>query len=182
MTLKNYLNNRKHKYGLTSFLLGIALASILFVPSIICDNGYFIYYGDFNAQQIPFYQMVHDSLWNGDTMWSNTTDLGANLIGSYSFYLIGSPFFWITMLFPSSAVPYLMAPLLILKFGCASLTAYLYLRRYVNDRRFAVLGGLLYAFSGFSLYNVFFNHFHEAIIIFPFLLFAIDEYMYNKMK
>lgn len=182
MTLKNYLNNRKHKYGLTSFLLGIALASILFVPSIICDNGYFIYYGDFNAQQIPFYQMVHDSLWNGDTMWSNTTDLGANLIGSYSFYLIGSPFFWITMLFPSSAVPYLMAPLLILKFGCASLTAYLYLRRYVNDRRFAVLGGLLYAFSGFSLYNVFFNHFHEAIIIFPFLLFAIDEYMYNKRK
>lgn len=182
MNLKNYLKNKKCNYGLMAFLSGLGLALLLFVPSIIYDNGYFTFYGDFNAQQLPFYQMIHDSIRNGDTMWSSTTDLGANLIGSYSFYLIGSPFFWITLLFPSSAVPYLMAPLLILKFGFSSLTAYLYLKRYVNDRRFAVLGGLMYAFSGFSLYNVFFNHFHEAIIVFPLLLFAVDEYMYSKRK
>ncbi len=182
MDLKNYLRNKKHNYGIISFLAGLGLAIFIFVPTMIYCNGYFIFYGDFNAQQIPFYMQVHDSLWNGDTMWSSTTDLGANLIGSYSFYLIGSPFFWITMLFPSWAVPYLMAPLLILKFGCASSTAYLYLRRYVCDRRFAVLGGLMYAFSGFSIYNVFFNHFHEAIVIFPLLLFSIDEFMYKKRK
>mgnify|MGYP003308989094 CR=1 FL=1 len=38
----------------------------------------------------------------------------------------------------------------------------------------AMLGGLMYAFSGFSIYNIFFNHFHEAIIVFPLLLLAIE--------
>ena len=182
MNLRLSLRKNKYNYGLISFLLGICLALLLFVPSMVYNEGLFVFYGDFNAQQIPFYQMVHDSILNGDTMWSYTTDLGANLVGSYSFYLMGSPFFWITLLFPSSFVPYLMAPLLILKFGFASLTAYIFLKRYVSNKGFAVLGGLLYAFSGFSLYNVFFNHFHEAIIIFPLLLYAIDEYMYNKRK
>lgn len=176
------IQNKKYNYALISFLLGIGLACLFFIPNIIYNNGYFIFYGDFNAQQIPFYQMIHDSILNGDTMWSSTTDLGANLIGSYSFYLIGSPFFLITLLFPSQAVPYLMGPLLILKIGCCSLTAYLYLKRYVSHRGYAVVGGLLYAFSGFSLYNIFFNHFHEAMVIFPLLLFAIDEFMYNKRK
>lgn len=182
MNLRLSFGKSKYNYGLISFLLGIGLALLFFVPSMIYNEGLFLFYGDFNAQQVPFYQMMHDSILNGDTMWSNTTDLGANVIGSYSFYLMGSPFFWITMLFPSSFVPYLMAPLLILKFAFASLFAYIYLKRYVSHKGFAVLGGLLYAFSGFSLYNVFFNHFHEAILIFPLLLYAIDEYMYNKRK
>ena len=28
-------------------------------------------------------------------------------------------------------------------------------------------------FSGFSVYNIFFNHFHEAIVVFPLLLWAL---------
>ena len=66
-----------------------------------------------------------------------------------------------------------MGPLLILKFGCASLTGFIYLKRYVRTPDYAVLGGLLYAFSGFSVYNIFFNHFHEAIIVFPLLLWSL---------
>ena len=68
-----------------------------------------------------------------------TTDLGANIIGSYSFYMFGSPFFWLTLLFPSEAVPYLMAPLLMLKFALAALGAYTFLRRYVSNQHYAVL-------------------------------------------
>ena len=109
-------------------------------------------------------------------------DLGANFVGSYSFYLLGSPFFWLTIPFPSKAVPYLMAPLLMLKFACAALAGFTFLRRYVRREESAILGALLYAFSGFSIYNVFFNHFHEAIISFPFLLAALDEYMYTRRR
>ncbi len=96
------------------------------------DNGYFLYYGDFNVQQVPFYQMCHDAVRSGNMGWSWTTDLGANFMGSYTFYLLGSPFFWLTIPFPSEAVPYLMAPLLVLKFACASLAGFIYLRRYVR--------------------------------------------------
>lgn len=159
-----------------AFLLALAAAALIFLPFLIWDKGYFIYYGDFNVQQIPFYRMAHDAVWEGDIFWSWTTDLGSNFIGSYSFYLLGSPFFWITLLFPSAVVPYLMAPLLMLKLALSSLTAYLFLRRFVRPD-YAVLGGLLYAFSGFSIYNIFFNHFHEAIVYFPLMLLAMELYM-----
>ena len=109
--------------ALLSFLLPLAGAALLFLPFLILDKGYFIYYGDFNVQQIPFYQMAHDSVRAGNFAWNWTTDLGANFVGSYSFYLLGSPFFWLTIPFPSAAVPYLMGPLLILKFACCSAAA-----------------------------------------------------------
>ncbi len=157
---------------LKAFFYGLGLSFLVFLPFVIVDNGYFLYYGDFNVQQVPFYQMCHDAIRSGNIGWSWTTDLGANFIGSYTFYLLGSPFFWLTIPFPSEAVPYLMAPLLVLKFACASLTGFVYLRRYVRREDWAVMGGILYAFSGFSVYNVFFNHFHEAIVFFPLMLAA----------
>lgn len=188
MTARFYQNSRirltgdNKNYPLLTFLWGLGLAFLLFLPFIIYNEGYFFFYGDFNVQQIPFYQMIHDSILGGNIGWSNTTDLGANIVGSYSFYMIGSPFFWLTMLFPSDAVPYLIAPLLMLKFALASLGGYVFLRRYVHNKNYAVLGGLLYAFSGFGIYNIFFNHFHEAMVIFPFILAAMDEFIYNKRK
>lgn len=165
-----------------AFGYGLVISFLFFIPFIISDSGYFLFYGDFNVQQVPFYQMCHDAIRSGNIFWSSTTDLGDNFIGSYSFYLLGSPFFWLTLPFPSAVVPYLMGPLLMLKFGCASLTGYVYLKRYTKTQQGAVLGGMLYAFSGFSIYNIFFNHFHEAIVIFPLVLAAMDSYMYERRR
>ena len=78
----------------------------MFLPWIIYNDGYFFFYGDYNVQQIPFYQMIHDSTVSGNIGWSYTTDLGANIIGSYSFYMAGSPFFYLTLLFPSEEWSY----------------------------------------------------------------------------
>lgn len=179
--MKTLLSVKKNYY-LRAFLWALGLSFLIFLPWIIYSKGYFFFYGDFNVQQIPFYQMIHDSIRNGNIGWSYTTDLGANIIGSYSFYMMGSPFFYLTLLFPSEAVPYLMAPLLMLKFALASLGAYTFLQRYVRNQNYAVIGALLYAFSGFGIYNVFFNHFHEAMITFPFMLAAVDSFIYDRKK
>ena len=170
---KTVLKPRKEKY-LSTFLLGLLVSAAFFVPYMIMSEGYFTFYGDFNVQQIPFYQECHKAIREGNIFWSWSTDLGANFIGSYSFYLLGSPFFWLTVPFPNTLVPYLIGPLLILKFGCAALTAYAYIRRFTRTPEAARLGGLLYAFSGFSVYNIFFNHFHEPIIFFPLLLLSLE--------
>lgn len=175
-----YLRPQK-ELKLSTFLIALGIAAAFFVPYMIAGHGYFIFFGDFNVQQIPFYQMCHAAVKSGNIGWSFTTDLGANFLGSYSFYLLGSPFFWLTIPFPNSFVPYLMGPLLILKFACAAFTAYLYIRRFTRTPRAARLGALLYAFSGFSIYNIFFNHFHEAIIIFPLLLLAF-EYLLTENR
>ena len=64
---------------------------------------------------------------------------------------------------------------------CSSVAAYAYLQRFVRPD-YAVIGGLLYAFSGFSIYNVFFNHFHEAIIYFPLMLLGMELYMKDNRR
>lgn len=163
----------KEKY-LSTFLIALLTAAAFFVPYMVMSEGYFTFYGDFNVQQIPFYQQCHKAVREGNIFWSTTTDLGANFIGSYSFYLLGSPFFWLTIPFPNSFVPYLMGPLLILKFATSALTSYFYIRRFTRTPQAARMGALLYAFSGFSVYNIFFNHFHEAIIFFPLLLLSLE--------
>ncbi len=155
---------------------------IIYIPFTIYELGCFFFLGDFNVQQIPFYSLAHEAVRNGEIFWNWNTDLGANFIGSYSFYLLFSPFFWLTLPFPNEAIPYLIAPLLILKTACAGLTSYLYISRFVKDRYYSLMGAVLYAFSGFLTYNIFFNHFHEVVVFFPLLLIAVEELVTNNKK
>ena len=171
---KRHTLSKKKELGASTFLLAIFIATAFFIPYIINGHGYFIFYGDFNVQQIPFYQLCHQAIRSGNFGWNWYTDLGSAFIPSYSFYTLGSPFFWLTIPFPNNFIPYLMGPLLILKFGCAAFTSYLFIRRFTRTPFAAQTGALLYAFSGFSIYNIFFNHFHEAIIVFPLLLLSLE--------
>ena len=165
-------------------------AAIFFLPFYILDGGFFHYAGDFNSQQISFYRYMNgfvkgagypDSAFAGAprNTFSWATDLGSGVMNAYSFYLYGSPFFWLSVLLPQSWLPYMMVPLLVLKFGVAGGGAYLYLRRYVKNANYAVLGACLYALSGFAVYNVFFNHFVDVVALFPYLLWALDEAIYE---
>ena len=149
---------QEKSYYRRAFFYALLMAVLLLLPFVVIDSGYFIFYGDYNAQQIPFYKICISAVQEGNFGWNWQTDLGANLIGSYSFYTLGSPFFWFAALFPVSISQYLMAPLLALKLALSSLFAFIYIRRFVSKSQSALVGGLLYAFSGFSLYNIFFNH------------------------
>ena len=166
-------------------------AAIFFLPFYILDGGFFHYAGDFNSQQISFYRYMNgfvkgagypDSTFAGAprNTFSWATDLGSGVMNAYSFYLYGSPFFWLSVLLPQSWLPYMMVPLLVLKFGVAGGGAFLYLRRYVKNENYAVLGACLYALSGFAVYNVFFNHFVDVVALFPYLLWALDEAIYEN--
>ncbi|MBQ8724410.1 MAG: YfhO family protein [Oscillospiraceae bacterium] len=79
--------------GFIAFALGFLTLIITILPIMIAEKGYFIYYGDYNAQQIPFYSLASDAVKSGSFGWNWNTDLGSNFIGSYAFYLFGSPFF-----------------------------------------------------------------------------------------
>ena len=166
-------------------------AAVFFLPFYLLDGGFFHYAGDFNSQQITFYRYMNgfvkgagypDSAFAGapHNTFSWATDLGSGVMNAYSFYLYGSPFFWLSVLLPQSWLPYMMVPLLVLKFGVAGGGAFLYLRRYVKNENYAVLGACLYALSGFAVYNVFFNHFVDVVALFPYLLWALDEAIYEN--
>ena len=181
---------QEHKKFWQAVGLCALTAAIFFLPFYILDGGFFHYAGDFNSQQISFYRYMNgfvkgagypNSTFAGapHNTFSWATDLGSGVMNAYSFYLYGSPFFWLSVLLPQSWLPYMMVPLLVLKFGVAGGGAYLYLRRYVKNENYAVLGSCLYALSGFAVYNVFFNHFVDVVALFPYLLWALDEAIYE---
>ena len=175
---------------LRTMLLCALTAAIFFLPFYIIDGGFFHYAGDFNSQQISFYRYMNGFIKGAGypdgmagaarSTFSWATDLGSGTMNAYSFYLYGSPFFWLSLIFPQNWLPYLMVPLLVLKFAVAGGGAYRYLCRYVRRSDYAVLGACLYAFSGFSIYNVFFNHFIDVVALFPWMLWALDETLYEQ--
>ena len=164
------------------FLIGFITLMVCLLPVMIVERGYFIYYGDYIAQQIPFYNTVNDAVRAGQFGWHWFTDLGTDLMTSYSFYLIGSPFFWLTVLLPRSLVSLSLPFLLAVKHGLAALTSYIYIRRFVRGKNAALIGSLMYAFSGFQIFNLFFNHFQDVTALFPLMLIAMEENINNKRR
>ena len=91
-----------------AFVYGVGISFLFFIPFIIYDKRYFLFYGDFNVQQLPFYQMAHDAV-SGSFGWSWITDLGANFYWFlFIFYLLGSPFFWLTIPFSQCSCSHLI--------------------------------------------------------------------------
>ena len=87
------------------------------------------------------------------------------------------------MVVPARLMPWAMVPLLCLKMAVAggggvSLGAPLGAGRDLEHAGW----GCLYAFSGFSIYNIFFNHFLDVVALFPYMLAALDDAVIDDKK
>ena len=175
--IKDFLKKDFVKSGIICFII----AFLSFLPFVIKGEGFFVLTNDFNDQQIPFTIGLHNALLeSGISGYSWDIDLGTSTMDGFSFYELGSPFFWLSMLFPANAFPYIVAWIFMLKFSFAGVFSCLYLRRFVKDSKWAVLGSVLYAFCGYSLVNMVYYHFHEAICFFPLLLIGLERYKEKK--
>jgi len=50
------------KYYQRAFFYALFMACAILLPFVVVDGGYFIFYGDYNAQQIPFYKTCISAL------------------------------------------------------------------------------------------------------------------------
>ena len=157
------------------FMGGALLYIAAVLPFLVYHGGIFFYYGDYNVQQVPFYILAHRAVRNGYFFWNPYIDLGSSMGGSLSFYLWGSPFFWLTIPFPEKTVPYLLPFVMSLRYGTAMAASYAWIRKQVKDDSWALIGSLLYTFSGFQACNIVFQHFHDATAFFPLYLLSFDE-------
>lgn len=156
-------------------LMALLTALGSFLPYIIQTGGFFTLSEDFNTQQIPFLTAAAEgikALPGGEWVWN--LDLGSSLITGLGYYNLGSPFTLLALPFSREAMPYTVVWLLILKYMTAAVTAELWLRRFVKREACAVLGGLLYAFSGFQSTNLLF-HFHDITALFPLMMLGLDR-------
>ena len=123
---------------------------------------------------------VQQRIKSGDVLWNWGLDIGSDLVSSMSFYNLGSPFFWLSLIFPPQSFPGSLAGSLRSNMRCR-VTSYLFFQRYVS-RRSAFLGSMLYAFSGFQCCNLRFYHFHDVVALFPLLVVGLDLLLREKRR
>lgn len=179
--MKYSFRNIKNNQILITGLLCFFLALLSFILFIIQGDGFFIVRDDFNEQQIPFTIGLHNSILDsGISGFSWCVDLGTSTIQAYSFYELGSPFFWLSMLIPAQFFPYVVPWIYMLKYCVAGIFSFIYLRRFTKDSKWAVIGAVIYAFSGFSTVNLMYYHFHDVIALFPLLLIGLEQFIEKK--
>lgn len=162
------------------FFLNFMIACVCFLPAIVKGNGVFLLANDFNVQQIPFHILINEAIKNGDILYSWNVDIGSEFAGALGYYGLGSPFLWLSLLFPAEAYPLVAGWMYMLKYGVAGVTSYIWLKYFVS-KRYAVIGSMLYAFSGFSSVNLIFQ-FHDSIAFFPLLLIGYESLVRDEKK
>ncbi len=160
--------------GVVAFLAGFLLFILIILPDLIINNCVIYGSGDYNNQTFPFIYHIRDTLLTGENLvWDHASGIGAQFLSSYAYYNLFSPFSFLYLLVPhnfvAAAIPFVNA----VKFGTGSMLAYFYLRRYLKSADYAVIGGLLYAFSSFNGYNLVY-HFADITMLFPVLLISMD--------
>ncbi|MBQ3602747.1 MAG: YfhO family protein [Clostridia bacterium] len=161
---------------LTAFVMAAAIA----LPVMLANKGNFYLVGDYMTQQIPFINECRRLLKSGAPFWSSNTFLGANFLGTYSFYNYASPFYWPLFLMPESMTGIGVGFMFIIKHALAAATAFIYLKKYVNTPHLSFIGALIYAFSGFAMDSSYFYHFHDVMALFPLLLYLTDEALESR--
>lgn len=165
----------KEKY-LRAFLIAFGGCLLCLLPIMIINGGRFFYYGDYNKQQVMFYTHLIDQVRSGTlSAWDSFADLGSDTAASYSFYLLGSPFFWLMSLFPAKLAVTLLPVFIAIKSGIAAVGAYGYTRLFVKNQNAALIGAVLFGLSSYNSANLLFNHFHDAVLMIPFMLWALEK-------
>lgn len=170
----------KLQTAFAAFLINGSIAFFAFLYFLIKNDGLMSLSNDFDAQYLTFLIFANRAVREGQVFFHWAIDIGSDFIASFGFYNLGSPFFWITLLFPPEAFPYLVAWVLMLKYAVAGLTSCLYIRQYVNQPWCAVAGSVLYAWSGYQAANIVFYQFHDVTAFFPLLLLGLDHAVQTK--
>jgi uncharacterized membrane protein YfhO len=172
--------------SLLRYIAFLSFMGVMFYAFALVTNLFTIpLSGDYVLQQIPFYLNGYDDWWHFFTtgefvLWDDSTYLGANHIGSNSFYYYLNPFFMPILLFPRVLVPQGLAVLMIGKMVGASLTFRLLLKHFRVQENHARIFAMAYGFSGWMAYYLWFNHFMEVAVVFPLVLLGIEKLLKDK--
>ena len=144
-SFKNYIKDNK-----TLIICMSIIILIMFFPYIFKIKDFVLGY-DFQYQHLFFYQDFHRLISSGQMpFWSNNLFLGTNFFASKSYYILGDPFSYITLLFPAACMTYALMVTYILKFITATLLFNHLLFKMNYDNKIRTIGSLLYGFCGWA--------------------------------
>ena len=173
-------------HSLFYYFLFLVLMGVLFFCTSLFTN-YFTtpFTGDYCLQQFSFYTNGYDDWWHffrtGEfVLYDTNTFLGADNIGSNSFYYLFDPFFLPILMVPRQLVPQGMAVLTIFKIAASGMTFFVYMRYMGASRTASKISGFAFAFSGWMAWYLWFNHFTEVAIVLPLILLGVEKTIREK--
>ncbi|MBQ5319881.1 MAG: YfhO family protein [Oscillospiraceae bacterium] len=170
------------KYYWAAFAAGLFIFLIAAIPFAIENNGIFFFYGDFNAQQIPFTLYMTENISEFKfPQYDFSAGTGLDYFNAYSFYNMFSPFTLLTALIPEAVRLYAYTFVIALKFGVCAVSSYHYAKRFCTKNETALIAALLYTFSGSQMVN-FIYHYLDGFALFPFLLSSLEEAVTEKKR
>ena len=172
--MENCHTTNHNKY-IHSGLLGAVIGIIAFAPVWLHHGGQYMEYGDYFLQYVPFIKELKRMVASGNLSWSWNSFLGDGFVGAYSYYTVFNPFAWIVALFPNDYILYGTMFATVLKLAISMIAAMLYMRHFCQRDSYALIGALLYTFSGFTLVNTNFYFFLDVIAVFPFLMYGLEQ-------
>lgn len=163
------------------FLLGLVCFSIE-----AADNKFTLpLTGDYTLQTYAYYSQGYHVFWNfiktGQyPLFDFTNYLGANYLGTQSFYYVFSPLFYLLCLWPEKFLFQGIFFHMVFKFALGGFFIYILLRKYFHvSKTFSFLGGFIYAFSGWSLFYLWF-HFSDVVALFPLFIMGIEKLLKER--
>lgn len=183
--MKNLKNNI---YVIYTFLF-ILIASSVFLIFWINDKS-FIWQADGLKQHFIFFKDLVENIRefiynpnNGLDLFSWEIGLGMDVIGQYSYYLLGDPFVYIGLLFPIENLEIVYSILILIRLYFIGIAFIQYAKYNNNSKRNILPGAVIYTFSSFALFaGVRHPYFLNAMIIFPFLLLGVDKLFKENKK
>ena len=161
-------------------MLGVIIGIIVFCPMWITHQGGFVEYGDGFLQYLPFVKELKRMIASGNFAWSWNSYLGNSFLAAYSYYTVYNPFAWFIAIFPDNLMIQGMMIATLLKLAVSMITSTLFISRFCKKEYYAILGGILYTFSGFTIVNTSFYFFLDIIAVFPLLLYALELLIVEK--
>jgi len=163
-------------YTLIFFVLIILIYSLFYFT-----NNSFIWEGDGLSQH---YQLFYDfsekirGFFQGEDfpLWDWTIGLGADVISSFGYYVVGDPFAYLGALFPESLRELGYHLLIFLRMWGVGGTFLLFAKKLNFSHEAGLLGSIMYAFSHFVIYNVTRHPFFILPMIWlPLLLLGVEK-------
>lgn len=184
--MKSYFHKLiKRPYLFYSLLFAI-ISLVVFGPNLI-GGGTLIWNGDGISQHYPALVQVHKDfqqlLFHGKSipLWQWNVGLGQDYFQTFSYYVLGDPFFYPSILFPESFLTDYYSIMVIVRLYLAGISFIYTAKRLVSSQSFSrSLGALVYVFSGYTAYSTFSHPFFlNPLIIFPLLILSI-HYAFEK--
>lgn len=120
---------------------------------------------------------------SGFQEWSWSIGYGNDLMATYSYYVLGDIFDYISLLFPLSKLELVFNLLIALRLYCVGIAFIVYAKKMKFSKNATILGSISYAFSGFVMMSAIKHpYFINPLIILPLAFTCIENIIRNRKK